>query len=248
MTDEPSVSPAAKSALLEVRDIRKSYGDLLVLDGVSLAVGAGEALGIVGPNGAGKSTLLGIINGTETPTSGSIWVDGVEVTRRSAAARCHLGIGRSFQIPRPFTDLSVYENVLVGASGSAPALAALEATGMLAVANTRAGAQPLQGRKRLELARALATEPRLLLLDEIAGGLTEAEAQDLVELVQRLTTSGVAIIWIEHVVQALVQVVDRLVCLANGTVLIDGVPDEVLRSPEVLEVYLGRTPALGDAA
>jgi branched-chain amino acid transport system ATP-binding protein len=240
--------PAGATPLLEIEDVRKSYGDLLVLDGITLGVPAGQALGIVGPNGAGKSTLLSIVNGTETPSGGRIRIDGHDVTRRDSAARCALGVGRSFQIPRPFADLTVYENVLVGATrdrraGPAAtrraALAALEVAGMIDQANVRAGSLPLLGRKRLEMARALATSPRLLLLDEIAGGLTEAEADDLVGEIQGLKASGITLIWIEHVVAALVQVVDRLICLASGSVLKDGEPGEVLRSPEVVEVYLG---------
>ncbi|MFE9438820.1 ABC transporter ATP-binding protein [Streptomyces sp. NPDC006602] len=238
--------------LLEVEHLAVSFGALNVLEDVELAVPRGQAVGIVGPNGAGKSTLLSAISGVEPVTRGTVRLGGRDVTRASAAQRCRLGVGRSFQIPRPFGDLTVFENVLVGAQRGAglrgahareQALTALETTGMLPVANKPAGGLPLLGRKRLELARALATAPELLLLDEIAGGLTESEADELVGTVLSLKEAGVTILWIEHVVKALVQVVDRLVCLAYGRIRVDGDPHEVLASPEVAEVYLGGTAA-----
>lgn len=242
--------PAGAAPLLALDGIGKSYGSLLVLDDISLVVPAGQALGIVGPNGAGKSTLLSIVSGTEPAGRGRVEYDGEDVTRVSAARRAQLGVGRSFQVPRPFGGLTVFENALVGATRGArlrhrqardAALDALEVTGMLGHANEPAESLRLLDRKRLELTRALATRPRLLLLDEIAGGLTESEADELLGTVQRLKDRGVTLVWIEHVVQALVQVVDRLVCLAFGTVISDGPPAEVLTSREVVEVYLGST-------
>jgi branched-chain amino acid transport system ATP-binding protein len=219
-----------------------------VLTEIDLAVPAGQALGIVGPNGAGKSTLLSVINGTERASSGTVEFNGRDVTRLPPEVRARRGMGRTFQIPRHFTHLTVFENALSGASYGAglrgraaddQALHALELSGMLGVANTTAGKLPLLGRKRLELARALATNPRLLLLDEIAGGLTEAECDSLVETIISLRDSGITIIWIEHVVKALLAVVERLVCLAAGTLIADGRPDAVMSSPEVRKVYLG---------
>ena len=233
---------------MEVRSVAKSYGALQVLTEIDLAVPAGQALGIVGPNGAGKSTLLSVINGTERASAGSVWFDGHDVTKQGPEVRAHSGIGRTFQIPRPFTHLTVFENALSGASFGAglrgkaadeKALHALELSGMIPLANTPAGKLPLLARKRLELARALATDPRLLLLDEIAGGLTEAECDSLIETISALGDSGLTIIWIEHVVKALLAVVDRLVCLASGTLIADGKPDVVIASPEVRRVYLG---------
>jgi branched-chain amino acid transport system ATP-binding protein len=238
--------------LLEVDHLAVHFGELRVLEDVELTVPRGQAVGIVGPNGAGKSTLLSAISGVERATAGSVRLAGRDVTRTSAAQRCRLGVGRSFQIPRPFGDLTVFENALVGAERGArlrgapareQALRALETAGLLHLANKPAGSLPLLGRKRLELARALATGPDLLLLDEIAGGLTEAEAEELVATVLSLKESGVTILWIEHVVKALVQVVDRLVCLAYGRIRVDGDPHEVLASDEVAEVYLGGTAA-----
>jgi len=234
--------------LLLVRSVAKSYRNLRVLTEIDLAVPAGQALGVVGPNGAGKSTLLSVINGTERASAGSIHFDGQDVTRQGAEIRARSGIGRTFQIPRPFTHLTVFENALSGACYGAglrgraadeQALNALDLSGMLNQANIPAGELPLLARKRLELARALATNPRLLLLDEIAGGLTEAECESLVETITALHKSGMTIIWIEHVVKALVAVVDRLVCLASGSLIADGRPDAVMQSPEVRRVYLG---------
>ena len=234
--------------LLEVNSVAKSYGELHVLEEISFAVPAGQALGIVGPNGAGKSTLLSVINGTEKASAGSVIFDGKDVTKLGPEVRAPAGIGRTFQIPRPFTNLTVFENALSGASFGAGlrgkaaddrALLALELSGMMDLANIPAGKLPLLARKRLELARALATNPSLLLLDEIAGGLTEAECDSLVETITDLHASGITIIWIEHVVKALLAVVDRLVCLATGTLIADGVPEEVMASDAVRKVYLG---------
>lgn len=242
-------SPAGTTgSLLEVRSVAKSYGALHVLTEIDLAVPAGQALGIVGPNGAGKSTLLSVINGTEKASSGSVHFGGRDVTRLGPEVRARSGIGRTFQIPRPFTNLTVFENALSGASYGAGlrgraaddrALYALELSGMTSLANTPAGKLPLLARKRLELARALATDPSLLLLDEIAGGLTEAECDSLVHTISGLRDSGITIIWIEHVVKALLAVVDRLVCLASGTLIADGEPDAVMNSSDVRRVYLG---------
>ncbi|TFD46939.1 ABC transporter ATP-binding protein [Cryobacterium frigoriphilum] len=243
-----SESVSTEKSLLEVNAVAKSYGALQVLTEINFAVPTGQAVGIVGPNGAGKSTLLSVINGTERATAGSVLFDGCDVTDLGPEVRARAGMGRTFQIPRPFTHLTVFENALSGASYGAglygkaadeQALHALELSGMLDLANTPAGKLPLLARKRLELARALATRPRLLLLDEIAGGLTEAECDSLVETIAGLHASGITIIWIEHVVKALLAVVDRLVCLASGTLIADGQPDAVMSSTEVRRVYLG---------
>jgi branched-chain amino acid transport system ATP-binding protein len=233
-----------------VAGVGKRFGRLTVLDDVSFSVDPGEAFGIVGPNGAGKSTLLNVVNGVLRPDSGAVRFDGADVTRAGAAARCRSGIGRSYQVPRPFGGMTVFENALVaatfggghrGRAAAACAHGALETAGLARQADSAAGSLRLLDRKRLELARALATEPRLVLLDEIAGGLTDAEVPALVETVRDLGRRGVAVVWIEHVVHALVAVVTRLMCLTYGRVLAVGDPHAVLADPEVVEVYLGST-------
>ncbi|HZM41926.1 MAG TPA: ABC transporter ATP-binding protein [Acidimicrobiales bacterium] len=238
--------------LLDVRGVSKSYG-VTVIDDLSVAVAEGDALGIVGPNGAGKTTLLNLIAGDEHPDAGTITFDGVDVTRQRADRRCHAGLARTAQVPRPFEDLTVFENVLVAAvfgSGRparereavAPAVAALERTHLLDRANDRAGTLGLLSRKRLELARGLATRPRVLLLDEIAGGLTDGEVLDLIDDVKALRSEGMTIVWIEHVVHALLAVVDRMVAMSFGRRIAEGDPDEVMASPAVQEVYMGVAP------
>jgi branched-chain amino acid transport system ATP-binding protein len=238
--------------LLDVRGVSKSYG-VTVIDDLSVTVAEGDALGIVGPNGAGKTTLLNLIAGDEHPDAGTITFDGVDVTRQRADRRCRAGLARTAQVPRPFEDLTVFENVLVAAvfgSGRpvrereavAPAVAALERTHLLGRANDRAGALGLLSRKRLELARALATRPRVLLLDEIAGGLTDGEVLDLIDDVKAIRTEGTTIVWIEHVVHALLAVVDRMVAMSFGRKIAEGDPDQVMASPAVQEVYMGVAP------
>jgi branched-chain amino acid transport system ATP-binding protein len=234
--------------ILSARDVRKQFGALVVLDGVALEVGADDAVGIVGPNGAGKTTLLDVLAGAQRPNGGSVAFRGEDVTGLRAAARCRLGIGRTHQVPRPFTDMTVFENVLVGATtggglrgseGQDAALAALERAGLVALANRRAATLGLLDRKRLEMARALATRPVVLLLDEIAGGLTEEETHELIESIQALRAEGLAIVWIEHVVHALLRVAGRLVCMSEGRVIADGEPSAVMADQAVIEAYLG---------
>lgn len=234
--------------LLELSGVSKSYGALKVTDDLSFSLGKGEALGIIGPNGAGKTTLFNLVTGNVRPDVGRVSFNGRDVTDLSASRRCHLGIGRSYQVPHPFAGMTVFENVLVGATfgaghaereGTPLAIFALERTGLLAKANLLAGALPLLDRKRLELARALATEPDLLLLDEIAGGLTEHEVAELIESIQDIRAEGTSIIWIEHIVHALLAVVDRLLVINFGSLLMQGEPAEVMASPEVQEIYLG---------
>jgi branched-chain amino acid transport system ATP-binding protein len=245
------------AAILEVRDLSKRFGKVVTAEEISFSVEQGTALGIVGPNGAGKSTLLSLISGTLNADSGSVLFDGKDITRLSAGARSEMGIGRSFQIPRPFVDMTVFENVYVaaafggrskGQAGYDTAAEALDIAGLLQLSDVPAGQLRLLDRKRLELARALATQPRLILLDEIAGGLTEKELPPLIEMVKGLRDSGVTVIWIEHIVHALLAVVDELMCLTFGKILAIGDPQEVMRSPEVVEVYLGSTFDMGEAS
>ncbi len=237
-----------RSPLLATAGLEKRFGALVVLDRVTLAVDAGEALGIVGPNGAGKTTLLDMLAGAGRPDRGSVSFEGRDVTRLGAARRCLLGIARTHQVPRPFVDMTVFENVLVGATMGAGlagreaqqrTLETLALTGMLELGNRPAETLGLLDRKRLEMARALATNPTVLLLDEIAGGLTEAETDELVDEVSALQQRGLTIVWIEHVVHALLRVARRLICLSAGRVIADGQPDAVMDDPAVIEAYVG---------
>jgi branched-chain amino acid transport system ATP-binding protein len=236
-------------ALVELHDVCKSFGSVAAVRDVSLTLQAGEALGIVGPNGAGKTTVLNLIGGTLKPDSGRVVFDGRDITRLPSHHHCRVGIGRTFQIPRPFGGLTAYENVLVGYTYGASrgrreaeeaCVDVLRLVGLAQKANTVAGSLTLLERKRLEIARAVATSPRVLLLDEVAGGLTEPEVNQLVGTIRDLREQGIALIWIEHVVHALLSVVDRLLALAGGRNLIEGDPHEVMASPKLRDVYLGR--------
>jgi branched-chain amino acid transport system ATP-binding protein len=235
-------------ALLQLESISRSFGSLKVTDELTLAVAPGEALGIIGPNGAGKTTLMNLIAGDLSVDAGTIRFDGRDITRQPAPQRCRAGIARSYQIPHPFVGLTVLENVLVGAVFGAGqsereaqplALRALERTGLAAKANRLAGSLPLLDRKRLELARSLATEPKLLLLDEIAGGLTEHEVHELLDTIRAIRAEGVTIVWIEHIVHALLAIVDRLVALDFGLMITQGEPQAVMADPAVREIYMG---------
>ncbi len=233
-------------SLLSLATLNKRYGALVVTDAVSLAVAKGEIVGILGPNGAGKTTLFNLIAGTVRPDSGHVFFQGKDISNVGAAQRCKLGISRSFQVPHPFNGMTVFENILVGAAfGRAAAdpeshaIKVMELTGLNGRANQLAGSITLLERKRLEMARALATEPEVLLLDEIAGGLTERECQSLLAAIRDVHASGVTIVWIEHVVHALLSVAQRLVVLNFGKLIADGTPHEVMNSRDVKSVYLG---------
>jgi branched-chain amino acid transport system ATP-binding protein len=236
------------AALLALRGVSKTFGSLRVIDDLSLSIAPGEALGLIGPNGAGKTTALNLLIGRLRPEQGAVVLDGRDVTAVAPHARCRAGIALTHQIPHPFEALTVFENVLVGGIfgagraerlAHAPALAALRLTGLVGRANDRAGVLTLLERKRLELARALATAPRVLLLDEIAGGLGEGEVHELVEVIRRVHREGVAIVWIEHIVHALRSVVSRLAVISAGRLLTEGPPDDVMGRPDVQRVYLG---------
>ena len=224
----------------------------MVIDDLSISVDEGEALGIVGPNGAGKTTWFNLITGAVHADAGKVIFGDKDITGLSRHERCRQGIGRTFQIPKPFTGMTVFENVLVGATHGRNmgerasyehCVDILEITGMDKKANILAGSLTLLDRKRLELARALATDPKILLLDEIAGGLTEAEVQDLLEEIRKLRKTGITIIWIEHIVHALLAVVDRITVIQFGRKLCEGDPREVMNSQEVQACYMGGTPA-----
>jgi branched-chain amino acid transport system ATP-binding protein len=236
------------SALLQAGGLVKRYGALAVVDGVDFRVAEDEAVGIVGPNGAGKTSLLNLLSGAVPVSAGSIMLRGAVITGADAAWRCRHGIGRSHQVPKPFGGMTAFENLLVAATqggGYAQheaydrAVDALQLCGMLAAANRRAETLGLLERKRLELARALATGPDILLLDEIGGGLTDGEALELVEVILDLRRRGIAIVWIEHIVHILVRVVTRLVCMDAGRIIAEGEPQAVLQDPVVISAYLG---------
>jgi branched-chain amino acid transport system ATP-binding protein len=234
--------------VLKARALSKQFGSLTVIDCVDFELAQAEAVGIVGPNGAGKTTLLNLLSGAMQPSAGQISYRDTDIKAQDAAARCRLGIGRSHQVPRPFIGMTVFENVLVaaqqgglarGADASKRGVEALQACGMVEQANRRAATLGLLDRKRLELARALATKPDILLLDEIGGGLTDGEAETLVLIIQHVRKRGIAIVWIEHIVHILVQVVDRLICMDAGRIIAEGHPTTVLKDPAVITAYLG---------
>jgi branched-chain amino acid transport system ATP-binding protein len=234
--------------LLALHDVSKSYGAVKVTDRISLAVKQGETLGILGPNGAGKTTLFNLISGDVRVDAGRVEYEGTDVTTLAPHQRCRAGIGRSYQVPQPFGAMTVFENLVTAACFGGgqherqaweTAVEVLDKTGLKAQANKPAGSMTLLNRKRLELARALATRPKLLLLDEIAGGLTEHEAKVLVDELERIKAEGVTMIWIEHVVHALLAIADRLFVINFGVKLAEGEPQAVMSDAEVKRVYMG---------
>ena len=235
-------------ALLSLENLSKRYGQLAVTDDFGLDVAKGEIVGILGPNGAGKTTLFNLIAGTVKPDRGRVSFNGKDISSLGVSDRCRRGISRSFQIPHPFGGMTVFENILVGATfgrhadatgPEARAAEVLGLTGLAPKANLLAGSLTLLERKRLEMARALATDPKLLLLDEIAGGLTDRECQSLLSAIRDVHQSGVTIVWIEHVVHALLSVAQRLVVMNFGRKIADGLPATVMADADVRSVYMG---------
>ena len=237
--------------MLVVSDISKRFGGLLAVDRASLRVAAGEIVGLIGPNGAGKTTLFGVVSGFLPPNSGSIRFFDTDVTGEPAHLRAHRGIARTFQVVQPFAGLTVRENIAVGAylrhHRRADALARAEAVahrvGLAAILDRPAADLTVAGRKRLELARALATEPKLLLLDEVLAGLNPSEIRDIIPLIRALRDGGVTVLMIEHVMQAVMSLCERVYVLAQGRVIADGVPRAVCADPQVIEAYLGHGAA-----
>lgn len=234
--------------MLELNGLSRWFGGNPVISALDLRVEQGEILGILGPNGAGKSTLFNLVAGALPPTAGTILFSGKDVTRTKLWDRCRLGIGRTYQIPRPFTHMSVFENVLVGAVHGAglrqdkarkAAWQALDQCGLADKATRPAGNLSLLDLKRLELAKAVAVQPRLLLLDEIAGGLTDGECDLLLAILHDLHRGGATVIWIEHVIHVLRRFASRLAVLYGGTILVSGPPQTVLDDPQVKSIYLG---------
>jgi branched-chain amino acid transport system ATP-binding protein len=236
--------------LLELQGVSRSFGGLMAVRSVDLGVAEGEILGLIGPNGAGKTTLFNLITGTYLPTRGTILFDGRDITRLAPHARCKLGVARTFQLVRPFPNLSVLDNVAVGSvygrqpstSRRAAELAAYETLDMLGLAaraRQPARSLTLVDRKRLELARALATHPRLLLLDELLAGLNPSEVVSAMAMVRNIRDSGITIVLVEHLVKALFGVSDRVAVLSAGEKLSEGTPEAVAQDPRVIDAYLG---------
>ncbi len=234
--------------MLELRQVSRRFGGLRVIEKLDLHVARGEIVGVLGPNGAGKSTLFNLVAGVIEPNEGSVVYQGRDITRMKVWDRRRLGIGRTYQVPKPFTHLSVFENVLVAAvhggglsiaAGRREAESALDLTGLASRAGLAAGSLSLLDLKRLELAKAIAKQPDLLLLDEIAGGLTEAECDQLIDILKTIHARGATIVWVEHVLHALKRIATRLAVLYSGAVLAEGSPDAILGDDRVKEIYLG---------
>lgn len=234
--------------ILLAKNLRKSFGKLVAVDGLSFEVREEEILGMMGPNGAGKTTVFNLLTGMFRPDAGTIIFRGHDITHESASQRCRKGIGRTFQIPRPFDKMTVFENLLVGAvhgGGLSEKRARgelsdiLDLTGLFSMKDRLAGGLPLLDRKRLEIGRALATQPNLVLLDEVAGGLAEGEAEQVLKIVRQVQKKGITIVWIEHILAMMSEGVDRLLVISEGRWLNCGNPNEVMGSKEVLQSYLG---------
>jgi branched-chain amino acid transport system ATP-binding protein len=237
--------------MLEVANISRRFGGVRALGGLSLAVEPGSITGLIGPNGAGKTTMFGVISGFVTPDSGSVRYRGTDITREPAHLRARRGIARTFQIVQPFAGLSVVENIAVGAylrharpaEATARAAAVAQRVGLGAMLHQPASALTVAGRKRLELARALATEPDLLLLDEVLAGLNPSEIRDILPVIQGIRASGVTILMIEHVMQAVMALCEAIYVMAQGRLIAQGTPETVCRDQLVIEAYLGHGAA-----
>lgn len=232
---------------LQVRGLCKAYGQVVVADAIDIDLSVGQCLGVIGPNGAGKSSLFHLLTGTVGADAGHIALDGKVISGLPAHQRARLGVARAFQVPQPFGNLTVFHNVLAAATfagglrgdaAAQAAMAALQRCSLDKMAQKTAGALPLLDRKRLEMAKAVAAQPRLLLLDEVAGGLTEREVHQMVELVHELKQSY-AVVWIEHIAQALRAVADRIMVLHFGRKLLEDHPSTVMDSAIVREIYMG---------
>jgi branched-chain amino acid transport system ATP-binding protein len=239
--------------LLEINGVWQRFGGLIANSDISLSVGRGEIVGLIGPNGAGKSTLFNLIAGVAPPTQGAIRFDGEDVTKLPAAERCQRGIARTFQVVKSFETMSVIDNVIVGGlvrttimrEARRKAFDVLEFAGLASRADVLAADLIPSEKRRLEVARALATEPKLLLLDEVLTGLTPVEAERGVELVRKVRATGVTVLMVEHVMEIVMPLVDRAIVLDLGKVLMEGKPNDIVRNPKVISAYLGDRHAVG---
>ncbi|MDE2260308.1 MAG: ABC transporter ATP-binding protein [Betaproteobacteria bacterium] len=241
--------------LLEIRGLSKRFGGLVAVDDVNFSLASGETLGLIGPNGAGKTTLINLISGSITPTTGDILFEGRSIKDLTAFKRARLGIGRTFQIMKPFPGLSVLDNVAIGAlfgtSETAKALRTardeadqwLELMDLSRYADRRADELGGPDRKRLELAKAMAMKPKLLLLDEVMAGLNHVEINEVIEAIKKVRNTGISVLVIEHVIKVIQRLSDRLLVLHHGQQIVEGKPGVVLADPRVIEAYLGRRRA-----
>jgi branched-chain amino acid transport system ATP-binding protein len=255
MTTQPAV--AESTSVIVTRDVVVRFGGLVALDHVTLSVERGEILGLIGPNGAGKTTLLSVMSGTQRPTSGSVFVKGTDITGVPTYRIVRLGLARTFQVVKPFANLTVRENVAVGAlfgrhAMDRPARAAfaaadfvLDRVGLANEAQRPASELTLAGRKRLEIAKALATDPEVLLLDEVMAGLTPHETDQAMELLRSVNASGVTLVVVEHVMKAIMGISQRVVVLHQGRIIAQGIPSLIVADPLVIEAYLGKRYARG---
>lgn len=238
-------------AFLAVRGVTKRFGGLLAVNDATFDVGEGTITGLIGPNGAGKTTLFAVVAGFEKPTSGMVMLEGEDITGRKPHELARMGLARTFQIVQPFAGLTVRENIAVGAflreakRGAALQVAEEVATrvGLADQLDKPAAALTVAGRKRLEVARALATRPKLLLLDEVLAGLNPSEVRDIVPVVQGIRASGITVLMIEHVMQAVMNLCSQVHVLAQGRIICSGTPAEVVAAPQVVEAYLGHGAA-----